>query len=243
MYFFLFLERSIFETYADSLKPLPMLAHVEITKYSPDDERGATVYYVSGWLVVQVKKLERKFRDTGSDDDTSMKHRKYVRAWLLQNTLKTLKEANDLSLPTSKMVDVAEQRRREGKLPSEFASLAMYHFGMYLEQTVSCWMKKLKYVARSHSNMRIIQTKIESAKESFTAFRRTAPWEHRENSDAMTSVMNYIIDKFFKMRGKDYCKRIVMAQETNQASASGVSLRHRLAVTSAVKKASEPLLE
>jgi hypothetical protein len=43
IYFFLFLEASIYEVYADSLSAMPELTHTPIIPYRPEDEIATTV--------------------------------------------------------------------------------------------------------------------------------------------------------------------------------------------------------
>ena len=145
-----------------------------------------------------------------------------------------MEEANKAGLPVDKMKDIAIQRLTEGKLNSEYSSREMYNFTVYLEQTTSRWLRKLRYCAKGHTHVRTIQSLIESAVETSTYSSKTLNSESVNEHDAV--IMHHITTKFFRMKGKDYCKKIVLGQDTRKASANGVSLRSVLKVTSSSEK-------
>jgi hypothetical protein len=65
------------------------------------------VYYISGWLVVQIKSLERSLSKSLEYDKGKCLQLEAYRSWLYQNIIPSLEEANKAGLPVDNMKDIA----------------------------------------------------------------------------------------------------------------------------------------
>ena len=185
---------------------------------------ASTIYYISGWLLLKA------VVDSGRSVSTAAVPKKWIpllMSWAVNNSI-TLDKAVNLKLPCQ-CVQGADKLRTGNK----FASEPMYRAVSFVEKTVAGVLK---------TNL-VVEQLPDVFEHIRDALRTSAPFtslvlkslaripdsygeqlkKERKSIDSIKFIKGYILDKYFKMRAKDYVQHY-MARLPNDPT-SQVSFR------------------